>query len=261
MASIPQGNVEKVVPLGQAGFRFSFGSITVYIDPYLSNSVETKEGADFRRRVPIWKQPAAIDDADYVLITHAHIDHCDIDTLVPLARASAQCRFVGPQEVGSLLASHGIGVSRFLVARNEWLSLGADLRVHPLPAAHPEIEIDAQGNSRHVGYIIEYRKKRIYHSGDTLVNEDVISAVSSFKPIDVAILPVNERNYYREARGIVGNMSVREAFRFAADIQANTLIPMHWDVFEPNSVYPEEIETLYRLAHPPFRLLLRPTEL
>ena len=249
------------IPLGQAGFRLCFGALTIYIDPYLSNSVEEAEGPALRRLVPIWKAPHLVKDADWVFLTHGHMDHCDVDTLVPLSRASGQCRFVGPRDVGEVLAAQGIAATRFVHATHNWFPLGEDLRVHPVVAAHPEIEIDPQGNSRFVGYVVEYRARRIYHSGDTLLNATVLKAVQSFKPIDVAILPVNERNHYREARGIIGNMSVREAFQFAVDLQVGALVPMHWDMFAPNSVYPEEIEAYYRLAQPPFRMLLNPTQI
>jgi hypothetical protein len=36
-------------------------------------------------------------------------------------------------------------------------------------------------------------------------------------PIDVAFLPMNERSFFRKRRGIIGNMSVREAFAMAAE--------------------------------------------
>lgn len=257
----PATNLVDVTPLGQAGFRLGFGALAIYIDPYLSNSVEASEGPDLRRQVPIWKDPDTIDDADWVFVTHTHIDHCDVDTLVPMSRASKQCRVLGPQVVGDILAAHGMDSTRFVRASDDWLSLGEDLRVHPVPAAHPEIESDPRGGWRHVGFVIDFRGKRIYHSGDTLLNAAIIEAAFAFRPIDVAILPVNERNHYREARGIIGNMSVREAFRFAADLQVSTLVPMHWDMFAPNSIYPEEIETFTRLAQPPFRVLLKPTQI
>lgn len=249
----------EVVPLGQAGFRLTLGALTLYIDPYLSNAVESAEGPDLRRRVPIWKDPGCIDDADWVLITHEHIDHCDLATLIPLAKASAKCRFLCPSVVSNILTAHGIEADRIVQATDNWLPLHMEVEVHPVPAAHPEIEIDPRGCSRYVGYIIDFNGKRIYHSGDTLLNNEVIKAASGFKPIDVAILPVNERNHYRESRGIVGNMSVREAFQFATDLEVGTLIPMHWDMFSLNSVYPEEIEIYTRLAQPPFNVILKPT--
>lgn len=250
----------EVVSLGQAGFRFDFGSTVLYIDPYLSDSVEEACGADFRRLVPVWKPPSEIRDADYVLVTHAHGDHCDIATLEPLSRASPQCRFVGPHEVGELLAPHGIIAPRFMSAGNDWLGLSEDLRIHPVAAAHPEIETDAMGNSRCIGYVLEYRGKVIYHSGDTSLNREVIAAVSPFAPLNVAILPVNERNYCRGNLGIIGNMSIRDAFFFAEQLRAETMVAMHWDLFALNEAYPEEIAAVSARYQPPFRVLLNPTE-
>ena len=40
-------------------------------------------------------------------------------------------------------------------------------------------------------------------------------------------------------------MSIREAFEFAEDVNAKTLVPVHWDLFEVNSVSPTEIKAVY----------------
>lgn len=251
----------EVTPLGQAGFRFIFGDRTVYIDPYLSDRVERIEGAALKRLVPIWKSPSQVSDADWVLITHDHMDHCDPDTLLPLSIASPNARFVGPPDALRTLATAGISVDRLHAADDGWIQLGKGLRVHPVPASHPSVEVDEQGRWRCVGYVMESSSRRIYHSGDTSLNEDLLRSLETLMPIDVAILSVNEHNYYRERQGIIGNMTVREALQFATDLGVETLVPMHWDMFAPNCVYPEEIQLLYRLIRPPFRLLLSPSEI
>lgn len=247
-----------VTPLGQAGFRLCFGEVTLYIDPYLSNQVEIAEGPDFRRKVPIWKPADQVDDADWILITHIHGDHCDLDTLIPMSLASKNARFVGTANVRSLLRANGIRDTRIVPAADNWLSLGPELRIRPMPAAHPEIEIDEQGDWCCVGYLFDYRGKRIYHSGDTSLNATIIESVKAYTPIDVAFLPVNERNHYRDARGIIGNMSIREAFEFASELGVELLVPMHWDMFLPNSVYAEEIEIVSRNIKLPFQVLMNP---
>lgn len=250
-----------VTPLGQAGFRFVFGNCIAYVDPYLSDSVEKAEGATRRRMVPIALDPSQIIDADFVLITHAHMDHCDPETIQPLSSASPSCKFICPGEVGDLLDDMGIENQRIVVAQEEWIELGRDLKVHPVPAAHPTIERDGHGCARCVGYVFEFKDRRIYHSGDTSVCDELLVALAHVGRIDVAILPVNERNYYREQDGIIGNMSVRDAFTVAADIGAKVLIPMHWDMFRVNSVFREEIDLLYRLIRPDFRIAFNPHEL
>lgn len=244
--------------LGQAGYRFQFGKTIVYIDPYLTNYVQEMEGEDMHRLVPIPFKPDEVIDADWVLISHGHIDHCDPTTLLPLSQASNSCQFVCPDEVGQILMRLGISKQRIVIAREEWLTLGRELYIRPTPAAHPSIERDAAGLLRCVGYVIEYQQCRLYHSGDTSLEQTILGVLQELQPIEIAFLPVNEPNFYRARRGIIGNMSVREAFQMAADIGVKILVPMHWDMFSLNSVFPEEIDLLYRLMRPPFKLVMRP---
>lgn len=248
-------------PLGQAGFRLQFDDTVVYIDPYLSDSVAELDGEDLQRLVPIPILPENVTDATWVLISHIHLDHCDPQTLIPLSCSSSECKFICPQEVGILLSELGISKSRIVAAPEEWMVLSSDLRLRAVPSAHPAIERDASGCLRCVGYVLEYQNRLIYHAGDTSPAVELIDALKNLGSIEVALLPVNEKNFYRDRRGIIGNMSVREAFQMAIDIDAATIVPMHWDMFQPNSVFLEEIELLYRLIAPPIKMLIRPEEI
>ena len=248
-------------PLGQAGFRLEFGATVVYIDPYLSNSVAKLDGDDLERLIPIPILPERLVDADWVFISHLHLDHCDPDTLLPISIASAHCRFVCPREVKLFLADLGISPDRILVAEENWMEIGPSLQVRAVPSAHPAVERDEVGCLRCVGYVIDYNNRLIYHAGDTSPAIDVINVIKALGNIDVALLPVNERNFYRDQRGIIGNMSLREAFQMALDIGAKVVVPMHWDMFAPNSVFLEEIELLYRLIKPDFEMLIRPQKI
>lgn len=250
-----------ILPLGQCGFRFEFKEVTIYTDPYLSDHVAEVEGHDMRRLKPALIEPSRVADADYVLITHAHMDHCDLKTLVPLAAASPSCRFICPNEVSKLLVKGGISRHRIILAEEEWINLGSGVRVMPVPAAHPQVERDGEGYLRCVGYVIEWEGHKLYHGGDGSPDDAVIKRLQQIGPLDVAFMPVNERNFYREKRGIIGNMSVREAFQMASEIGTKVLVPTHWDLFAPNSVYEEEIQLLYDLMHPPFAMHMNPQEL
>jgi L-ascorbate 6-phosphate lactonase len=248
--------------LGQVGYRFQFGRTVVYVDPYLSDYVERVEGPELRRMIPAPYAPETVRDADWVLITHAHIDHCDPLTAVPIAKASPQCRFLGPEPVLAVLRKQGIERSRLRPASEaEWLSLGEDLRVISVPAAHPLITREGDACAHCVGYVIECGGRRIYHAGDTSVAEELLAALKRLVPIEVAFLPVNERNFFRDRRGIIGNMSIREAFALAEEIGVGTVVPVHWDMFAPNCVPREEIELAYRLLKPAFEMKIYPAEL
>ncbi len=248
-----------VKPLGQSGFRFESPGAVLYIDPYLSDRVAELHGPELHRLRPPPLLPEQIADATWVLITHGHEDHCDPATLVPLAAVSPDARFLCPSEVVGVLVSFGISGARCAPAAERWYDLGAGTRVHPVPAAHPTVTRDTEGHLRAVGFVLEIEGRRIYHAGDTSVDAALLAAVTALGPLAVAFLPVNERNFYRDRRGILGNMTVREAFTFAAELGVEALVPIHWDLFAPNSVFRDELLLLYRLLSPPFRLLLEPT--
>jgi L-ascorbate 6-phosphate lactonase len=251
-----------VKSLGQVGFRLDFDGTIVYIDPYLSDSVRQREAEDLERLIPIPLRPQQVDDADWVLITHAHRDHCDLDTLLPLASASDACRFVGPPPVRDALMGAGIPAERIHGCNHaEQIALAANLSVRATPAAHPQVETDHQGAWLYVGYLLEWQGRRLYHAGDTALTDQVLAHLSHVGQIDVAFLPVNEINYFRNRRGIIGNMSIREAFGLADELGIGCVVPTHWDMFAANQVYREEIELLYEKLAPSFALEINPTAL
>lgn len=244
--------------LGQSGCRFSFPGCTIYVDPYLSNSVQELDAPDLERLVPIPVAAKNVFDADWVLLTHEHIDHCDPHTLRDLAVASPQARFMGPEPVLRRLADWGIVGERTALAAETWAELSGGIKVHAVPAAHPEIRRDGAGRLECVGFVLEHSGRRVYIAGDTSVREPVLEALIRLAPIEVAILPVNERNWFRDRRGIIGNMSIREAFQLAIEVGVESVIPVHWDMFAANAASPEEIQAVYAQMQPPFELLMQP---
>ena len=96
-----------------------------------------------------------------------------------------------------------------------------------------------------IGWLIRVENQTLYIAGDTTIFEGLISALKDQKQIDIGFLPVNEDNFFRRRRGIIGNMSIREAFGLAAEVGIKKVIPVHWDMFQCNSALPEEIKAIY----------------
>lgn len=237
-----------------------FPELTIFVDPYLSNSVQQLDSPDLKRLRPIPFAPESVCDADYVLITHDHLDHCDPHTIPQIAKASPHAQFIGPKPVLDQLRHWDIDEARLHIASEAWSFLGHErLRICAVPAAHPEIERDGDGHLACIGFLIEFKAKKIYIAGDTCLKPEIIDAVATHAPIHTAVLPVNEHNYYRAKLGIVGNMSVREAFQFATDIGAKSMVAVHWDMFHVNSVFPDEIRLIHTLLRPDFSLAINPT--
>lgn len=231
--------------IGQSGFFINFEDIKILIDPYLSNSVEELESPDYKRLIPIPFLPNQLKDINWILITHEHLDHCDPHTLPLLNKYNPNAIFIGPSRVRMLLSEWGIPKNKIIPSSKNQLNLGSELFLTAIPAAHPNISFDKNKEPNALGWMLQYQSKKIYFAGDTSVCNYLIKYLAKFKPIDIAVLPVNEDNYYKRKLGIIGNMSIREAFEFAEDISAKTLVPVHWDLFEVNSVSPTEIKAVY----------------
>ena len=241
--------------LGQSGLKIDVGSITVLIDPYLSHSVQQLDSQDMVRQVPIPYDPYTLTSIDWILITHEHMDHCDPHTIPALAQASPQAQFIAPLAVQNKLKDWGVKKDRIHQTPLNVHDLGCGLYVQALPSAHPTIRFDQAGMPQAVGYLFNYEGRYLYSAGDTSVCDELLNILREVPQIDIALLPVNENNYFRRRRGIIGNMSVREAFGLAAEIGVQNLVPVHCDMFVANSTSQEEISAIYKSYSWPFKLL------
>lgn len=245
----------RIEHLGQTGLKIDLDDLTILVDPYLSNSVQELEAPDLIRQVLIPYDPNSLTSIDWVLITHDHMDHCDPMTIPMLAKASPNARFLGPLSVRKRLIDWDISENRIFSSSSKALHLGRNLFVEAIPSAHPKIRLDINGNSCTVGYLLSLNNQKIYIAGDTSVCDELINSLKQFGKIDLALLPVNEDNYFRRKRGIIGNMSIREAFALAQELGFITVVPVHWDMFEVNSTSYEEICAVYNSFKWTFHLM------
>jgi L-ascorbate 6-phosphate lactonase len=237
--------------LGQSGVVVRSRETTVVIDPYLTDSVGKEFGPALHRLVPVPVLPRALVPVTAVVVTHEHLDHFDPDTLAPMAAANPSCAFYCPRWLCERLSAV-VGREAHALGEAEWHSVGPSFAIRAIPAAHPTVERDPAGALVRMGVAIEAGGQLLVHVGDTSPNEDAVRAVRAIGTPALAMLPVNERNHYRERAGILGNMSLQEAFQFAAELRARILAPIHWDMFGPNSVHESEIALHAELYPAPF---------
>jgi L-ascorbate 6-phosphate lactonase len=246
---LPEGCVA-VWFFGQESVAIKGGHTVIHIDPFYSDYLE-KRGV--MRTYPSLMQPSDLKDLDLCLITHEHEDHLDPWTLKVVAAQCHEARFMAPAGCRSQLEEEcGIGPDRIIDAlTGEWIELqgraGESLRIKPVPAAHETLET-TDGNERahrYVGYLIELNGVKLYHAGDTVIYPE-LPELLAYEEINLGMLPINGRDYFRTNLGIVGNMNYREAVELTNAAGFDMVIPLHYDLFAGNSEKPGRfVQELY----------------
>ena len=186
--------IDSVEWLGHSGFRVQTGRASVYIDPY--------------------RVPAAAPKADLILITHGHYDHFSPQDIERLTQKRTW--LVAPAAVAERVGGNVVSIAPG-EALDQELVRGVAVRA---VAAYNTSKRDSDGRVFHpreaglVGYDLNFRGERLYHSGDT----DVIPEMDSVTGVDVALLPVSG----------VYVMTAEEAAEAARRIQPGVAVPMHW---------------------------------
>jgi L-ascorbate metabolism protein UlaG (beta-lactamase superfamily) len=221
--------------LGQSGFLLQWNGKKILIDPYLSDSLTKKYAATDKPHTRISElvvRPELLKNISIVTSSHNHTDHLDAETLLPVLKNNPGIKFIIPEANRDFVAERLKCEKEFPIGLNDGKSVTLEgFTFHGIPAKHNEIEKDGNGNSRYMGYVIEFGNYKIYHSGDTLWFDEMIDLLKPFT-VDVALLPINGND---PARKVAGNLNCREAAELAKTINAKYVIPCHYDMFTFNT--------------------------
>jgi L-ascorbate metabolism protein UlaG (beta-lactamase superfamily) len=241
--------------LGQSGFLLQWQDRHLLFDPYLSDSLTRKYAQTDKPHVRMTERviaPERLDFIDVATSTHNHTDHLDAETLLPLFAANPGLDLVIPE------ANRNFVTERLKMPASQFTGLDAGqtvercgFRIHAVPAAHEKIDRDQAGRCHYLGYVVEFGSWIVYHSGDTIRYDNQAELLSRWK-IDLALLPINGA---KPERRVAGNLNAAEAAQLARDIRARCTIPMHYDMFEFNTVDPAEFVSAARAQNIPHRVL------
>ena len=174
--------VKKIVWLGHDCFRIDAAK-TIYIDPY---------------------QISSGSEADLILITHEHFDHCSPDDVAKI------------QHSGSVIVTEKDSAAKLsgdvrVIKVGEFLSVEA-VNIEAVAAYNTNKDFHPKSKGW-LGFIVEIEGVKVYHAGDT----DFIPEMKDFD-VDIALLPVSGTYV----------MTAEEAVQAALAINPQIAIPMHY---------------------------------
>jgi L-ascorbate 6-phosphate lactonase len=207
-----------IIWLGQAGFLFkTSNNKIIVIDPYLTDYVYrlySKEyGYGFKRLTASVFKPKEI-DIDYLFSSHEHGDHLDGDAIYELMDNEKTMLFANKESM-KIVNEAGVSPDKVHLLEKEMLINFDEFKVIVTRADHGEICIDA------LGFIFDFGFIRIYYSGDTCYNKEVLKEAIKSQP-HIALLPIN---------GAYGNLNAQDAAKLANDMKSKVCIPHHFWTF------------------------------
>lgn len=241
--------------LGQSGFLIQWNGHLLLLDPYLSDSLTEKYADTDKPHVRMSERvldPSKLSEIDIVTSSHNHTDHLDGSTLIPLLANNDKIRFLIPEANRAFVCERVRCEINYPIGLNDGETVVIyPFTFHGIPAAHNEIERDASGRCKFMGYVITFGGFSVYHSGDTLLYDGLEELLKPFH-VDIALLPINGND---PARRVAGNMNPEEAASFAKSIHARLAIPHHYHMFAFNTSDPKSFATAAARHDQPFRIL------
>jgi L-ascorbate metabolism protein UlaG (beta-lactamase superfamily) len=181
------------------------------------------EGSKFK----IYTDPISItetDEADIILITHAHGDHFSASDIAKIA--TSQTILIAPADIAY---AGTIGKRIVLVPGQKYMAFGS-IKIEAVPAYNIAKTQYHPKSNNWVGYVVTINDVTFYHAGDT-------ERVPEMKNIDtdIAMLSLGQTYTFE---------TVADAAEAAKDVKAEVAIPMHFGLYEGNADDAAEFENL-----------------
>ncbi len=207
--------------LGHASMLIECSGLRILVDPHLGSHCSIAP-----RTWPAPLQAEACGPVDLVLISHAHRDHLDPETLSRL------------QSIGTLILPRGcedwlknnIQVHQLIKADSDQQYSGLGWKVESFALAHGGHRNHPfrLGNLKALGYVLHIGSKKIVIIGDSGADLDGLALKDRFRP-DIALLPIGA---YSPAWPIgEQHLNPEQAVQLGFDLGVSWVIPIHFGTF------------------------------
>ncbi len=230
--------------VGHATTLIQIEDKVILTDPFFTNNI----AAVLRRFNEPGINIGDLDQCDMILISHSHMDHLNLGSLGMLEERFPGTALLFPEGVEQFLPDYDLELYRFKTAsdkNNKYIGetkIINGVKVTSVKAYHWAGRYGLDGKlwkmGGSCGYIIEYKGKTVYYSGDTSYNEEFSRYLGDNYNIDLALIPVIYSDDDKECYNDV-HLYPKGLHKISDDTKAVTSIPIHYGTFtDPEKQYP-----------------------
>jgi L-ascorbate metabolism protein UlaG (beta-lactamase superfamily) len=215
---------DKIVWLGHASFFIQLSGIRILIDPVYGKLPVGKRFSE----MPV--APNKLLNIDYIIVSHAHYDHCDKNSLKLLTSNNPKAQILTGLKLDHLISQW----TNNKIQTAGWYQqyqLESDLKITFLPSRHWANRTLFDDNTTLWGaFMIEKDGKRIYYGGDSAHGSHFGDVGELFQNINVALIGAGA---YAPA-WFMGPMHQNpyDAVQAFHATRAKTFIPFHYGTFD-----------------------------
>jgi L-ascorbate metabolism protein UlaG (beta-lactamase superfamily) len=225
--------------LGHATVLINFYGTWLLTDPALRSNVGVNVAGltiGPRRLVKPALSISELPPLDVVLISHAHMDHCDLGTLRRLPRQTQAVVQRGNSDL----------VRRFRQLHELNWGESAEIketRIESIPVNHWGARKLTDKHRGYGGFLISKRGRALVFGGDTAYT-NAFASLRHRAQIDLAILPIGAYDPY-----IYAHASPEQSWVMRKEMNATYILPMHHSTFQlSREPVKEPVERLVRVA-------------
>ncbi|WP_439880016.1 MBL fold metallo-hydrolase [Pontibacter sp. MBLB2868] len=234
---------DMVVWLGHASFFIRLKGITFLLDPVLYNLPLIK------RRSELPCKPEQLRNIDFMLLSHAHRDHMDKQSIKTVFSQNPQLKALIPLKAGEVLRSASPHLPYQEAGWFQKFDLVPDeVEVFYLPASHWHRRGMTDMNKVLWGsFVLKTKEISIYFAGDSAIDSHFEEIENLFGPMDLCIMPVGA--YKPSFLMAKSHMNPHEAVKAFNYLRGGTFIPMHYGTFDLSDEPPgEPVRLLQQIA-------------
>ena len=221
--------------LGHAAFLIKLDNKYILTDPYLSKTAGPF-GIGPNRYIPSGIRISDLPEINTILISHNHYDHLDTKTLLKIKNKS-KVNVLCPLKLSKTI--HNLGYKNVIELDWHQKQKILNFQIYALPAYHWSRRLGQNYNTTlWNGYLICYKKKKIYFSGDTAFGPMFTEIGNNYGPFDLTIVPIGAY----EPRNMMqaSHCTPEEAVEITSMVKSKNILSMHWGTIRLSAEDPWE---------------------